>query len=58
MIPRSVITHLHDRNCGVHLQRAGRSEKIAQAIGFLCSNAASYITGWTLTPDGGFMLTL
>jgi NAD(P)-dependent dehydrogenase (short-subunit alcohol dehydrogenase family) len=43
---------------GVHLQRAGRPEEIAQAIVFLCSDAASYITGSTLTPDGGFMLTL
>jgi NAD(P)-dependent dehydrogenase (short-subunit alcohol dehydrogenase family) len=43
---------------GVHLQRAGRPEEIAQVIVFLCSDAASYITGSTLTPDGGFMLTL
>lgn len=42
----------------VHLQRAGRAEEIAQAIVFLCSDNASYITGTTLTPDGGFTLTL
>lgn len=42
----------------IHLQRAGRPEEIAQAIVFLCSDAASYITGTTLTPDGGFTLTL
>lgn len=42
----------------VHLQRAGRSEEIAQAVVFLCSDEASYITGTTLTPDGGFTLTV
>lgn len=42
----------------VHLQRAGRPEEIAQSILFLCSDAASYITGTTLTPDGGLTLTL
>jgi hypothetical protein len=31
---------------------------IAKAILFLCSDDASYITGSTLTPDGGFTLTL
>ncbi|HEX4901091.1 MAG TPA: SDR family oxidoreductase, partial [Pyrinomonadaceae bacterium] len=42
----------------VHLRRAGRPEEIAQSIVFLCSDEASYITGTTLTPDGGFTLTI
>jgi NAD(P)-dependent dehydrogenase (short-subunit alcohol dehydrogenase family) len=42
----------------VHLRRAGRPEEIARAILFLCSDEASYITGTTLTPDGGFALTV
>jgi len=42
----------------VHLQRAGRPEEIARSIVFLCSDEASYITGTTLTPDGGFTLTV
>lgn len=42
----------------VHLQRAGRPEEIAKSIVFLCSDEASYITGTTLTPDGGFTLTI
>lgn len=42
----------------VHLKRAGRPEEIAQSIYFLCSDASSYITGTTLTPDGGLTLTL
>jgi len=42
----------------VHLQRAGRPEEIAGSIVFLCSDEASYITGTTLTPDGGYTLTI
>ncbi len=42
----------------VHLRRAGRPEEIARSIVFLCSDDASYITGTTLTPDGGFTLTI
>jgi NAD(P)-dependent dehydrogenase (short-subunit alcohol dehydrogenase family) len=42
----------------VHTRRAGRPEEIAQSIVFLCSDEASYITGTTLTPDGGFTLTI
>ncbi|MDP2040202.1 MAG: glucose 1-dehydrogenase [Algoriphagus sp.] len=42
----------------VHLRRAGRAEEIAKTIVFLCSEEASYITGTTITPDGGFSLTL
>lgn len=42
----------------VHLQRAGRTEEIARSVVFLCSDEASYITGTTLTPDGGFALTV
>jgi NAD(P)-dependent dehydrogenase (short-subunit alcohol dehydrogenase family) len=42
----------------VHLKRAGQPEEIARAIAFLCSDEASYITGTTLTPDGGLTLTV
>ena len=42
----------------VHTRRAGRPEEIAKSIVFLCSDDASYITGTTLTPDGGFTLTI
>ncbi|MEN8375887.1 MAG: SDR family NAD(P)-dependent oxidoreductase [Gemmatimonadota bacterium] len=43
---------------GVHQNRAGRAEEIAKAIAFLCSDDATYITGTTLTPDGGLTGTL
>ena len=42
----------------VHLQRAGQPGEIANTVVFLCSDESSYITGTTLTPDGGFTLTL
>lgn len=42
----------------VHARRVGKPAEIAASILFLCSDEASYITGTTLTPDGGFTLTI
>lgn len=39
----------------VALGRYGKPEEIASAVAFLASNEASYITGTTLTIDGGFL---
>ncbi len=38
----------------IPLNRYGTPEEIAQAVGFLCSPAASYINGQLLAVDGGF----
>lgn len=38
---------------GIPLGRYGRPEDVANAVVFLCSQAASYITGVTLLVDGG-----
>ena len=40
---------------GVPLKRAGRPEEIAQAIVFLASDEASFITGQIIGVDGGKM---
>ena len=70
--PGIIVTPMHQRLRGllgdeiydnvlqqrVHARRAGRPEEIARSIVFLCSDEASYITGTTLTPDGGFTLTI
>ncbi|EMQ94558.1 3-oxoacyl-[acyl-carrier protein] reductase [Xanthomarina gelatinilytica] len=42
----------------VHLQRAGKPEEMAKVILFLCSDESSYISGSTLTVDGGLTLTM
>lgn len=41
-----------------HQRRIGEPQEIARAIAFLASDEASFITGTTLTADGGFHLTL
>lgn len=43
---------------GIHQHRFGDPIEIARAIAFLASDEASFITGTTLTADGGFHLTL
>jgi glucose 1-dehydrogenase len=38
--------------------RAGRPEEVAEVVAFLLSEAADYITGTTVTIDGGLSLTV
>ena len=38
----------------IPMGRVGQATEIAQAVVFLCSDAASYITGQPLVIDGGF----
>ncbi|WNZ25772.1 SDR family oxidoreductase [Leptolyngbya sp. NK1-12] len=41
----------------VPMGRIGQAEEVAQAVVFLCSDAASYITGQPLVIDGGFTVS-
>jgi len=43
-----------DYHDAIPLGRYGTVGEIAEAAGFLCSDAASYVNGQTLAVDGGF----
>ncbi|BDW86796.1 SDR family NAD(P)-dependent oxidoreductase [Roseicyclus marinus] len=51
---QDIIDAYHD---AIPLNRYGSEREIAEAIVFLCSERASYITGQTLAVDGGFEAT-
>jgi NAD(P)-dependent dehydrogenase (short-subunit alcohol dehydrogenase family) len=40
----------------VPMQRLGRPEEIADAVLWLCSSAASYVTGQSISVDGGYVM--
>ena len=51
---QEIIDAYHD---AIPLNRYGSEREIAEAIAFLCSERASFITGQTLSVDGGFEAT-
>ena len=46
-----------DYHAAIPLQRYGTEREIAEAVYFLCSPAAAYVTGQVLAADGGFEAT-
>jgi NAD(P)-dependent dehydrogenase (short-subunit alcohol dehydrogenase family) len=50
-VPQETIQQMIDT---IPMKRAGKAEDIATAVVWLCSDAASYITGQNLVIDGGF----
>jgi NAD(P)-dependent dehydrogenase (short-subunit alcohol dehydrogenase family) len=40
----------------IPMGRVGQPEEIADAVLWLCSSAASYITGQSISVDGGFVM--
>jgi NAD(P)-dependent dehydrogenase (short-subunit alcohol dehydrogenase family) len=40
----------------IPIARVGRPEEIASAVLWLCSEAASYVTGQSISVDGGFTM--
>lgn len=40
----------------IPMGRVGRPEEIATAVLWLCSEAASYVTGQSISVDGGYIM--
>lgn len=51
---QDIIDAYHD---AIPLNRYGNEDEIAAVIAFLCSDQASYVTGQTISADGGFEST-
>lgn len=47
---------LKEMEKSIPMKRQGRPEEIADAVLWLCSNAASYVTGQSISVDGGFTM--
>jgi NAD(P)-dependent dehydrogenase (short-subunit alcohol dehydrogenase family) len=45
---------LDELSATIPIQRVGEAEDVAQAVVWLCSDAASFITGQNLVIDGGY----
>jgi NAD(P)-dependent dehydrogenase (short-subunit alcohol dehydrogenase family) len=41
---------------GIPMRRHGRAEEIADVVLWLCSSASSYVTGQSISVDGGLIM--
>ena len=48
--------HIDGHIAHVPLARIGEPEEVAEAAVWLCTPSASYVTGITLSADGGYVL--
>lgn len=48
-----IASHGEQRLAEIPLRRLGTPEDVAHVVGFLCSEASSYVTGQVITVDGG-----
>ena len=56
MVARNLVQHRADVLSRTPLQRLGRPEEVASLIAFLCSDAASFITGEAVLVTGGLFM--
>ena len=49
---------LRERQKAIPWGRAGKAEEVAELVAFMLSPEADYITGTTVTIDGGLSLTV
>jgi NAD(P)-dependent dehydrogenase (short-subunit alcohol dehydrogenase family) len=47
---------LEAMTASIPMGRHGRPEEIADAVLWLCSDASSYVTGQSISVDGGFIM--
>ena len=48
--------HVDRLSARVPIKRIAEPEEVAEAVAWLCSPAASYVQGITMSVDGGFVL--